>query len=152
VTKNKQLLFRCLESGVGGRVYINPSTTQGVVRAPQDVYKVVSPIVKGEQREVFFCLLLNTKNRVKRIHVISIGSLNASIVHPREILRPAIKYAAASIVLAHNHPTGDPAPSREDIQFTCRMGKCCELMGIELLDHVILGSRRFYSLKEHSDY
>ena len=78
----------------------------------------------------------------------SIGSLNAPIIHPREILKPAILASAACIILVHNHPTGDPAPSTEDVEFTRRFGKCGELIGITLLDHVIIGDDRYYSLKE----
>jgi DNA repair protein RadC len=90
----------------------------------------------------------STKNRVIRVVTVSIGSLNASIVHPREILKPAIAASAASIILVHNHPTGDPTPSREDIEFTRRFAKCGDLIGIELLDHIVIGSDRFQSLKE----
>ena len=79
---------------------------------------------------------------------VSIGSLNASIVHPREILKPAISASAASIILVHNHPTGDPTPSTEDVEFTKRFAKCGELIGIQLLDHVIIGSEQYTSLKE----
>jgi DNA repair protein RadC len=106
------------------------------------------PRVKDADREHFFALFLNTKNIVVSVELISIGSLNASIVHPREILKPAIAVSAASIILVHNHPTGDPTPSREDIEFTRRFAKCGDLMGIELLDHIVIGNGHYYSLKE----
>jgi len=108
------------------------------VREPRDVYRLMRPRLKDADREHFYALLLNTKNTVLAVELISIGSLNASIVHPREVLKPAIVASAASILLVHNHPTGDPAPSREDVEFTRRMAKCGELIGIELLDHVIV--------------
>jgi DNA repair protein RadC len=107
------------------------------------------PRLKDADKEHFYALLLNTKNVVIAVELISIGSLNASIVHPREILKPAIAVSAGSIVLVHNHPTGNPSPSREDIEFTRRFAKCGELIGIEMLDHVIIGDNgQFVSLKE----
>jgi len=122
------------------------------IKTPDDVYKLMRRRMNGFDREHFYSLLLNTKNVVITIELISIGSLNASIVHPREILKPAIANSAASIVLVHNHPTGDPAPSREDVEFTRRFAKCGELIGIQLLDHVIIGSESFASLKERGDF
>jgi DNA repair protein RadC len=104
--------------------------------------------VKDADREHFFALFLNTKNVGVSVELVSISSLNASIVHPREIRKPAIAVSAASIILVHNHPTGDPTPSREDIEFTRRFAKCGDLIGIELLDHIVLGNGHFQSLKE----
>jgi DNA repair protein RadC len=118
------------------------------IRAPQDVYKLLGPRTKDYDREHFMAVLVNTKNVVLEIVTVSIGSLNASIVHPREVLKPAILASAASIILVHNHPTGDPAPSREDLEFTRRFAKCGELIGIQLLDHIIIGDGTFRSLKE----
>lgn len=118
------------------------------VKAPRDVYKLMHDRMQKLDREHFFALLLTTKNTVLSVELVSIGSLNASIVHPREILKPAIAVSAASIILVHNHPTGDPTPSREDIEFTRRFAKCGELMGIELLDHIVMGNGQFQSLKE----
>lgn len=118
------------------------------VKAPKDIYRLMRRRLKDADREHFYAIMLSTKNTVLAIELVSIGSLNASIVHPREILKPAIKVSAASIILVHNHPTGDPTPSREDIEFTRRFAKCGELIGIELLDHIVLGDGRFQSLKE----
>ncbi len=118
------------------------------IRGPSDVYRVVKRRFEGKDREHFYVVLLNTKNEVLSLELISIGSLNASIVHPREILKPAILASAASIVLAHNHPTGDPEPSREDVEFTRRMAKCGELVGIPLIDHIVIGDGFYASLKE----
>jgi DNA repair protein RadC len=93
-------------------------------------------------------LFLNTKNQVIGRQTLSIGSLNASIVHPREVFKAAIRRSSASIVCAHNHPSGDPTPSPEDIQLTKRLGEAGQLIGIELLDHLVIGDSRFISLKE----
>jgi len=97
-------------------------------------------------------VLLSIKNQVLSIEIVSIGSLDASIVHPREILEPAILASAASIILVHNHPTGDPSPSKEDVEFTGRFAKCGELRGIQLLDHVIIGDGTYHSLKENGAF
>jgi DNA repair protein RadC len=108
----------------------------------------MNPRLKNVDREHFYAVLLNTKNEVLALELVSVGSLNASIVHPREILKPAILASAASIVLVHNHPSGDPTPSAEDVEFTRRFAKCGELIGIQLLDHVIIGDGHYRSLKE----
>jgi len=91
---------------------------------------------------------MNVKNQILHKHTIFIGSLNASIVHPREVFREAVKRSAASIICAHNHPSGNPAPSPEDIEVTKRLQEAGQIMGIELLDHVIIGDHQFISLKE----
>ena len=132
-----------------GKRFSRASATRGVsIRGPAEVAKLFMDEMGHYDREHFKAALLNTKNQVLKIVTVSIGSLNASIVHPREILKPAICASAASIILVHNHPTGDPAPSTEDVEFTRRFAKCGELIGIQLLDHVIIGSGRYQSLKE----
>ena len=100
------------------------------------------------QQEQFRALLLDSKHRVRRNVLVAQGGLNAAVVHPRDLLRPAILAAAAALVLAHNHPSGDPEPSEEDLRLTARFYEACRLIGIELLDHVILGDGEFASLKE----
>lgn len=132
-----------------GKRFARESVSNGsAVKAPQDIARIFMDEMKHYDREHFRAAFLNTKNQIIRTVTVSIGSLNASIVHPREILKPAISASAASIILVHNHPTGDPTPSREDIEFTRRFAKCGDLIGIELLDHVIIGADRFQSLKE----
>ena len=132
-----------------GKRFARESRSSGsTVKAPQDIARLFMDEMRHYDREHFKAAFLNTKNRLLKVVTVSIGSLNASIVHPREILKPAISVSAASIVLVHNHPTGDPTPSQEDIEFTNRFAKCGELIGIELLDHVIIGADRYYSLKE----
>lgn len=132
-----------------GRRFARDSGTRGAsIRGPEDIAGIFMDEMKHLDREHFKAALLDTKNQVLRVVTISIGSLNASIVHPREIFKPAISASAASIVLVHNHPTGDPTPSHEDVEFTRRFAQCGELMGIRLLDHVIIGAGRYRSLKE----
>lgn len=121
------------------------------VRSPKDV----SDFLEGEMRcldkEVFKEILLNTKNSVIQVLTVAIGSLNAALVHPREILKPAIRQSAAGLILCHNHPSGDPAPSTEDADLTSRIYKSCELVGIDLIDHIILGSEgRYFSFRENN--
>ena len=121
------------------------------VKAPADIERIMRPLIGENEQESFYCISLNTKNRVLAIELVSIGTLNASIVHPREILKKAIALNAASIIISHNHPTGDPTPSREDIEFTRRMHKAGELIGIDLLDHVVIGqdhTQKYVSMKE----
>jgi DNA repair protein RadC len=132
-----------------GKRFSRVSTAPGAsIKGPGEIAGLFMDEMKHYDREHFKAALLNTKNQILKIVTVSIGSLNASIVHPREILKPAISASAASIILVHNHPTGDPAPSKEDIEFTKRFAKCGELIGIQLLDHVIIGSGRYQSLKE----
>ncbi|WP_390622415.1 RadC family protein [Bacillus massilinigeriensis] len=119
-----------------------------VIRSPEDGAKYMMNDMRFLSQEHFVCLYLNTKNQVLHKQTIFIGSLNASIVHPREVYKEAIRRSAASIICLHNHPSGDPAPSREDIEVTKRLVECGKIIGIELLDHLIIGENKFVSLKE----
>ena len=116
------------------------------IRGPEDVYDIC-PALRTRRREEFCILILNARHETQRRLTISIGSLNASIVHPREVFRPAILASAASIVLVHNHPSGDPEPSEEDLAITKRLVQVGELLGIAVLDHVIIAKRGFVSLR-----
>lgn len=120
------------------------------IRSPQDVYDIVRAVlhISEEAQEVFGILALNIKNVVVGLHVISKGTLNVSIVHPREVFKAAMLNNAAFIVCFHNHPSGDPGPSPEDIEFTERLVDAGELLGMEVLDHVIVGDNNFASMKE----
>jgi DNA repair protein RadC len=118
------------------------------IRSPQDVSDYLAEDLRYLQKEHFVCLFLNTKNHVIAQETLSMGSLNASIVHPREVFRAAIKRSSASIICVHNHPSGDPTPSPEDIQMTARLVEAGQIIGIEVLDHIILGDQNFVSLKE----
>lgn len=115
---------------------------------PKDAADYVIEDMRNLKVEHLRVIMLNTKNVVISIQDISIGSLNASIVHPREVFCEAIKKRSASIIVCHNHPSGDPAPSTEDINITKRLKECGTIVGIELLDHIIIGDGVFVSLKE----
>lgn len=118
------------------------------IRSPRDVYNLLGPSLRDEKREHFIALLLDTKNGVLRSRTVSVGDLSSSIVHPREVFSEAIRHGAASLIVSHNHPSGDPTPSPEDIAVTRRLAEAGELLGIELLDHIVLGDNRWISLKE----
>ncbi|WP_257820421.1 RadC family protein [Salipaludibacillus agaradhaerens] len=133
---------------LGKRVYHFSSEERYVIRSPEDVAQYMMDEMRQLNQEHFVVLYLNTKNQVLHKETIFIGSLNASIVHPREIFREAFRYSAASIVCLHNHPSGDPEPSQQDIEVTQRLVESGKMLGIALLDHVIIGDRRFSSLKE----
>ncbi len=113
-----------------------------------DVVNAVKPMIADANKEFFLALYLNTKNGIIKQEVISVGSLNANIVHPREVFRTVCMVSASSIIVAHNHPSGDPTPSREDIEITKKLAEAGKMMGIELLDHVIIGHDRNYGFKE----
>jgi len=117
-----------------------------IIRGPDDVLQLTKSL-KKEDKEHFLVLLLNARHEVLRKETVSVGSLNASVVHPREVFKPALLHSAASIVLVHNNPSGDPEPSDEDLQITDRLTKAGDLLGIAVLDHVIVGSRGLVSLR-----
>ncbi|TCS76496.1 DNA replication and repair protein RadC [Effusibacillus lacus] len=119
-----------------------------VIRSPQDVADLFMDRLRFEKKEHFIVVHLDTKNQVLTEETVSVGSLDSSIVHPREIFKTALKKSSASIICVHNHPSGDPTPSREDILVTKRLAEVGQIMGIELLDHVVIGEQRFISLKE----
>lgn len=118
------------------------------IRSPEDAANFLMQDMTALQQEHFVVLFLNTKNQVIHQKTIFIGSLNASIVHPREIFREAVKRSAASIICAHNHPSGVPTPSPEDIDVTNRLVEAGIIIGVDLLDHVIIGDHQFISMKE----
>lgn len=118
------------------------------IRSPEDGADYLMEEMRHLQQEHFVALFLNTKNEIIRKKTIFIGSLNASIVHPREVFKEALKYSSASILVAHNHPSGNPQQSQEDIHVTKRLVEAGKMIGIEVLDHLIIGDRKFTSLKE----
>lgn len=122
-----------------------------VIHGPEDAAEIMLKRLRYEMQEQFFVIVLNTKNHVLAIRPITIGSLSASIVHPREVFREVMKYPAASFIVAHNHPSGNPYPSREDLAVTDRLFKAGRILDIPLLDHIIVGSDgsdNWKSLKE----
>jgi len=124
------------------------SGEEHIVSSPKDVSNYMMRQMKGLKKEYFKLIMLNTKNIIISVKDISIGNLNSSIVHPREVFIEAIKLSSASVILCHNHPSGDPTPSKEDILITKRLKECGTLLGIEVLDHIILGNEAYISLKE----
>lgn len=136
----------CIE--LGKRLVRTSQPDKITIHSPQDVADLMMEELRYLQKEHFVCLFLNTKNHVIGQETLSIGSLNASIVHPREVFVAAIKRSSASIICVHNHPSGDPTPSPEDIQITRRLVEAGEIVGIEVLDHIIIGDLTSISLKE----
>lgn len=119
-----------------------------MIRSPEDAANYMMEEMRFLSQEHFVALYLNTKNQVMHKQTLFIGSLNASIVHPREVFKEAFRRSAASIVCLHNHPSGDPTPSREDIDVTKRLVECGKILGIDVLDHLIIGEKKYVSLKE----
>jgi len=121
-----------------------------VIKSPVEVYQAAKQLLAlHEEPEEHFCIFcLNTKNKIVGVHTISIGSLNVSIVHPREVFKAAMLNNASGIICLHNHPSGDPEPSREDIETTRLLVEAGEIMGIKVLDHVIISEQGYLSMKE----
>lgn len=118
------------------------------ITEPQNVAEYIMEDMRHLKKEYLKIIMLNTKNVVIKVTDVSMGSLNSSIVHPREVFVEAIKCSSASIIICHNHPSGDPTPSKEDINITSRLKECGKLLGIEVLDHIIIGNGIYISLKE----
>ncbi|WP_148325187.1 JAB domain-containing protein [Paraclostridium bifermentans] len=118
------------------------------ISSPNDVFTIVNKYLDRTDREHLVLLTLDIKNKITSINTVSIGSINTSIVHPREVFKTAILSNASSVILTHNHPSGDVTPSKEDIDITNRIKECGRILGIELLDHVIIGNDKYSSLKE----
>jgi len=118
-----------------------------VVKTPEDVVSLVRSRLKGKRKEHFLALLLDTRNQLIKAAEISVGSLDGSLVHPREVFKEAISATAASVIFAHNHPSGDPTASEDDIRLTKRLAEAGEIVGIDVLDHIIIGDKNFLSLK-----
>jgi len=133
---------------LGRRLSQKQNDDKYTIRSPQDAAAYLMPDMTSLSQEHFVVLFLDVKNQIIHKKTIFIGGLNASIVHPREIFREAVKRSAASIICAHNHPSGVPTPSPEDIEVTKRIQEAGFIIGIELLDHIIIGDHQFTSLKE----
>lgn len=123
------------------------SDKKPMVKTPDEVVRLVKGRLKGKKREHFLVILLDTRGQLIKISEISIGSLDSSIVHPREVFKEALSASAASVIFAHNHPSGDPEPSEDDVKLTERLANAGEVMGIDVLDHVIIGDKKYLSLK-----
>ena len=120
------------------------------ISCPKDIYEVLTKVcrIQCNTEEVFILITLNTKNIVTGYFEVHRGTINTSLVHPREVFKRALLNNANSIIVAHNHPSGDPNPSKEDIQITERLKEAGNLLGINLLDHIIVGEDKYISLKE----
>jgi len=133
---------------LGKRMNQYKSNDKFIIRSPKDAADYVMEEMRNLNQENLVVLFLNTKNHIIHKQTIFVGSLDSSIVHPREIFRESVKRSANSLIILHNHPSGDPAPSRQDIEVTKRLKNCGDMMGTPILDHVIIGNRKFTSLKE----
>jgi DNA repair protein RadC len=133
---------------LGRRLLGGSGQRRASIRLPRDVAELMLPELGHLTQEHFVCLFLNTKNHVIGKKTIFVGSLDTSIVHPREVFKEAIRCSSASVICLHNHPSGDPTPSREDLAITHTLREAGELLGITLLDHIIIGDARYVSLKE----
>lgn len=133
---------------IGRRVLASRPHERRQIASPRDAAELLMPEFSARPVEQFGLLLLDTRHRVIRTTVVSIGSLDAAAVQPREVFRQALMASAAAVVLFHNHPSGDPQPSGEDVELTRRMAAAGVLMGIGVIDHVVLGDGRYCSLKE----
>jgi DNA repair protein RadC len=133
---------------LGARVASEGCTEAPVFRAPEDAGRYLLPRYGSRPVETFGLLALDVRRRLKREAVVSVGCLTSSLVHPREVFQEAVLARAAALVLFHNHPSGDPEPSAEDLALTRRLTQAGQLMGIEVVDHLVLGAGQFVSLKQ----
>lgn len=134
----------------GYRIQQSTQLKLGKVSSSYQIAQNLMNELQDFQQEHLVCLYLNTKNEVIKQETVFKGSLNQSVAHPREVFRSAVKYSAARLILAHNHPSGNPTPSESDISFTRRMQKCGKMMGIEVLDHIIIGQQVYISMREEN--
>ncbi len=133
---------------LGKRMVSEQGPELPVISSPQDAERLLRGRMAHLDRERFVVMLLNTKNAVLATHIVSIGTLSSSLVHPREVFKPAVRASAAGLILAHNHPSGRTEPSREDRDVTRRIVEAGKTLGIEVLDHLVIGDT-FFSFKEH---
>jgi DNA repair protein RadC len=133
---------------LGRRLVRTKNPVRAEIRSPEDVASLLMEAMRGLDREQFRVVLMDSKNRVLGIETVAVGTLNASLVHPREVLKPGIRKSAAALILVHNHPTGVAAASEEDIRLTRRIVEAGRIVGIEVLDHIIIGDGAYESLRE----
>lgn len=140
-------IIACLE--LAKRLYSPKLEEKILIRSPSDVYQFFYSEMCFLDKEYFKVIILNVKNAVVKVVDVAVGSLSAALVHPRELFKVVIKANACRIIIVHNHPSGDPSPSDEDMNITRRLKKGAQLLGIKLLDHVIVGKEGFFSFKEN---
>jgi DNA repair protein RadC len=136
----------CFE--LGKRQDLEPEMKNFDIKDPQSIVKAIRASIKDKAKEHFKLILLNPRNKIIGISTVSVGTLNTSLAHPREIFKEAIIHNAMSVVLAHNHPSGDPEPSEDDLTITKRLTEAGKILGIEVVDHIIIGKNNFCSFKE----
>ena len=133
-----------------GQRALSPHPTDGLaVQSPQDLHSLLRREFQGLDRERFLALYLDTRHRLRGMETVSIGTLNASLVHPREVFKNAIGMSAAAVIVAHNHPSGCANPSTDDLELTARLDRCGEVLGIALLDHLVAGDVEIVSIREY---
>jgi len=128
------------------------ASQQPLVKSPKDVAAVVGSRFRGKKKEHFLALFLDTRSRLIKVSEISVGSLDTSVVHPREVFKEALAASAASVIFAHNHPSGDTTPSEEDIGLSKRLAEAGQIMGVDVLDHIIFASGDYLSLKRQGQF
>jgi DNA repair protein RadC len=133
---------------LGKRLGAEPLRRGAVLRSSRDVYQHYHPRLATAPRETFWVVLLDVKNRILGEAKVSEGSLSSAVVHPREVFRPAVEESAAAVILVHNHPSGDPAPSAEDVAITRRLREAGDIVGVKVLDHVVIGGEGYASFVE----
>lgn len=133
---------------LGMRLAAEEVNREEPIRSSEDVWRIYGPEMRQLEHEEFRVVLLDTKNQALKFHTVSVGTLNVSLVHPREVFREAIRRGCHSIICVHNHPSGDPTPSADDIAVTKDLVKAGEIMKIRVLDHVIIGETRWVSMQE----
>lgn len=133
---------------LGRRTLLRPAPDRPRLVSARDLAEYLLPQFGADPIERFGVVLLDTKQRLLKVSVLSTGSLNASVVHPREVFQEAVTTRAAAVVVFHNHPSGDPRPSPDDLQLTARLRQAGLILGIPLVDHVILADTRYYSIRE----
>ena len=151
VTPTNALRLACAFE-LGRRVERSRRERGAAVRGASDVYALLACELRGRRQEVFVALLLDGKHCLRRIVEVSSGTLSSSLVHPREVFGPAVGDRSGAVVVCHNHPSGDPEPSSEDVEVTRRLLECGRLLGIPLLDHVVIGDGCYRSLRERLDF
>ncbi len=137
---------------LGRRALVRRAPARVQLRSPREVAAYLLPIYGGRPTEQFGLVMLDAKHRVLRTTVVSVGALDGTVVHPRDVFREAMATGAVAIVVFHNHPSGDPAPSEDDVALTHRLVEAGELIGIEVLDHVVLGDGQFCSMREQGHF
>lgn len=144
-----QRLIAAIE--IGKRIAASDTEVRNHITSPGDAAKFLMPRLRHGTHEEFLTILLNTKNRVIKTERIAEGSLTSAVVHPREVFATAIINHAAAILVAHNHPSGDPYPSSEDRHLTTSLEEAGKTLGIPLMDHIVIGDGRYYSFREHGE-